>query len=104
MCTTGDAYKASIARLHSFSQKHPIDAILGAHIEMTKSLASDYVGSQYRPNEAGLVLNQSDLDQLHQTLQQLGDNPAITVSGNVIIHPLGWAPKLLISVLNMFFS
>lgn len=98
------AYKTSIARLSQFSNSHPIKAILGAHIEMTKELQADYVGSQYRPNEASLVLARKDLTQLHNTLQAMGDEPEIVAKGRFIVHPLGWAPKILISVLNIIFG
>jgi glyoxylase-like metal-dependent hydrolase (beta-lactamase superfamily II) len=99
-----NAYKASIERLTHFSQQHPISAILGAHIEMTSELQADYVASQYRPNEAPLALQQEDLRRLHSTVQSLGDKPAITTSNKVSIHPLTWAPRLLVSVLNALFG
>lgn len=97
------AYKSSVARLNDFSINHPIKAILGAHVEMTKDLHADYVGSQFRPNEASLLLKQKHLIELNNALQAMGDQPEITAKSRFIIHPLTWAPRTFISILNVFF-
>ena len=43
-------YRASIARLLAFTQNHPVEAIMGSHIEMTTRPGEHYpIGSQYHP-------------------------------------------------------
>lgn len=82
-------YKDSIKRIVSFTENHPVAAMLGAHIEISKTSGVDYsIESTYQPDEASLVLTISDLTRLNSALHKLGDVPKLINLGNMIIYPL----------------
>lgn len=65
-------YRNSIARLARFAEQHEVSAVLGAHIEATKTEGEYHpVGTVYQPNEASLPLNPDILSALNATLQPL---------------------------------
>lgn len=67
-------FKASIDRLHKFSEKHPVRNILGAHVEMSAEPGKDFpYGSTYHPNEHNLPLRQEHLNEIKTYLD---GNPA----------------------------
>ena len=83
------AFRQSIRRLVNFVDKHPVNAVLGAHIEMSRQPGRDYpVGSQHQPDEAPLPLRTVDLRQLHMHLELAGDKPARHTFGRFILYPL----------------
>lgn len=57
--------RASVDRLAAFAAKHPIRAILGAHIEMTRAPGRDY------PHEAPTHMNEHPLELPVQTIGEL---------------------------------
>lgn len=82
------AYKHSIARLLKQTRSLPVTAILGTHIEMSKTAGVDYpMGSTYQPEEAPLPMDYQVLDTLHQLLQTAPD-PMRLVSEKFIVQPL----------------
>lgn len=63
------AFRDSINRLNQFVEQHPVQAILGAHIEMDNQ-GSDYpVGTQYQPKEHSLLIAPEALPPLNLLLQ-----------------------------------
>ncbi|WP_019026822.1 MBL fold metallo-hydrolase [Colwellia piezophila] len=96
-------YKASISRLTVFTNENPVSAILGSHIEM-KSSAGEYyeIGTTYQPQEASLVLTTSDLVALNTALSEL-DEPDKVALERLIVEPLGFFPKLIGSIVGLFF-
>jgi glyoxylase-like metal-dependent hydrolase (beta-lactamase superfamily II) len=57
------AFLASLVRLCSFADAHPVGRILGAHIEMSTTPGRDYpLGSTWHPEEASLPMT---VEQLH---------------------------------------
>jgi len=95
-------YKNSIARLLSFTNNHPISAILGAHIEMTNSAGEYYeIGTVYQPEESSLPLMPEDLAALNKELSQ-ADQPSKISLDKFIVEPLGALPKLISNIVSWF--
>ena len=57
--------RASVDRVAAFAAKHPIRAILGAHIEMTRTPGHDY------PHEASTHANEHPLELPDQAIREL---------------------------------
>ena len=82
-------FRASIARLADFAKKRRITAVLGAHIEMSRSGTLYEAGSTYQPDEASLVLTADDLSRLDQVLRAAGDEPRQIAAGRFVVEPIG---------------
>ncbi len=83
-----NSFKLSIQRLSDFVSMHPINFILGNHIEMTKTAGKDYpTGITYQPDEHILPLKVNDLYLLNSALKKLGENPKRETYDNFIIYP-----------------
>lgn len=94
-------YKASIQRLVDFSRDNPVSAILGTHIEMSRTPGEDYpVGSSYQPDEANLALSVNDLQRLNETLKEMGEVPERKAMDKFIVYPVGKVQKALTWVLK----
>ena len=65
------AFTATVDRLLAFAEDHPVDHLLGAHIEMTRSPGVDYVvRTTYQPEEPPLELGLADLATLDKRIQR----------------------------------
>lgn len=84
--------RASIDRVVRFAGTHPISAILGAHIEMTREPGKDYAQSApSHPNEHALQLSVEHLRELQRGLQEKLDTPEQPqVHRDFIIYPMPW--------------
>ena len=83
------AYRASIARLAAFSRTRPISAVLGTHVEMSKTPGIDYpAGTTFQPDEHVLPLSVRHLDELNEALVRIGNTPRRDVHDDFIITPL----------------
>lgn len=68
--------RASIERLSAFARTHPIRAVLGAHIEMTREPGRDYAHELLEhPNEHPLELPASEIVELRAGLKARLDTP-----------------------------
>ncbi|MFT6406976.1 MAG: glyoxylase-like metal-dependent hydrolase (beta-lactamase superfamily II) [Arenicella sp.] len=95
-----DAYKSSIQRLFEFSQRHPIELILGAHIEFNAETKKTYrIGTTYQPNETPLGLHLSQLKALNDKLQ-VTEKPKKLKFEWLVISPLSRFEKLLSKALS----
>lgn len=84
-----DAFKKSIQRLAEFTNKHEISYILGNHIEMTQTPGLDYpIETIYQPNEHQLPLSITQLKDLSEALNKLGEIPRRAVYDSFIIFPV----------------
>ena len=82
-------FKKTIKRLNAFMKHHDVQAILGAHIEMSTKFMVDYeVGSKYHESEASLVLQPEDLQVLDNALVRIGDVPTYLRLNKFIIYPI----------------
>lgn len=82
--------RASIDRLSAFARTHPIRAVLGAHIEMTREPGRDYAHEVLEhPNEHPLELPASEIAELRQGLRAKLDTPGQSqVHDRFIIVPV----------------
>jgi len=93
-----DEYKQSIARLASFSNSHPVSAVLGAHIEMTAQGREYYpIGTLYQPDEASLVLTPHTLLSLDAALTELAEPEKITMS-EFIVAPMSTLQRTISNI------
>ncbi len=82
------AFRSSINRLSEFTSKHPVQWLVGNHIEMKDSVGLDYpTGTTYQPNEPPLPLTVADLQQLNTELTSLGDVPTHKTFDSFILVP-----------------
>lgn len=83
--------RASIDRLATFARTHPIRAVLGAHIEMTRMPGRDYPHEALtHPDEHPLELPGSAISELRQGLKASLDTPGRNqVHDRFIIVPVG---------------
>lgn len=66
------AFAASIARLVAFTASRPVSAILGTHIEQTRTPFTDYpMGTQDQPDEDRLELSRAELVSLDSAVQAM---------------------------------
>lgn len=82
--------RASIDRLSAFVRTHPVRAVLGAHIEMTREPGRDYAHEALEhPNEHPLELPASEIAKLRQGLRARLDTPGQSqVHDRFIIVPV----------------
>lgn len=64
-----DAYRESAARLAQYATFHPIEYVLGAHVELGKDGRPYPAGATFHPDERPLVLGFLDLRALPQALE-----------------------------------
>lgn len=93
-------YRNSIARLISFSERHEISAVLGAHIEMTQSSGKYYpIGTIYQPNEAPLALSLEDLSSLNSALKDQ-EQPKKIIFDRYVVAPMTTTQKIFSNVVR----
>jgi len=82
-------FRASADRLAAFAAKHPIRALLGAHIEMTTTPGQDYpMEAPTHPSEHPLPLSPSVIGELQQAVTKMGATPKIDRHPDFIVYPL----------------
>jgi hydroxyacylglutathione hydrolase len=83
------AYVASVQRLVSFTQTHPVSLVLGTHVEMTNVPGVDFdFGADQHPNERPLQLDLAHLLELEAAVVAMGGSPEYEVHDDFIIYPL----------------
>jgi glyoxylase-like metal-dependent hydrolase (beta-lactamase superfamily II) len=87
------AYRTSVERLHAFAQTHPVDWILGAHVEMTRRPGEMYaLGTRYQPEEHLLPLGPQHLRELVAAVRAIGEQPRRDVHDAFILEPAAAPP------------
>lgn len=80
------AFRASVAHLDAFADTHPVDQVLGAHIEMTDAPWRMYpLETRYQPKEHRLALMRTHLHELAQACAEIGDFIADDVHTDFVI-------------------
>ncbi|MGI8416604.1 MAG: MBL fold metallo-hydrolase, partial [Nakamurella sp.] len=80
------AFAASIDRLAEFATGHPVSAILGCHIEMTKTAGRDYpIGVTFQPDERPLPLTVNQLLRVREATHAVADRPGAHAFDDVVI-------------------
>jgi glyoxylase-like metal-dependent hydrolase (beta-lactamase superfamily II) len=91
-------YKKSISRLVSFSNTYEVNAVLGAHIEMTDKSGEYYpIGTTYQPNEAPLALALENLSALNSAIKK-SDKPTKFIFNEFIVAPMSTFQKTISNV------
>jgi glyoxylase-like metal-dependent hydrolase (beta-lactamase superfamily II) len=83
------AFRASTDRLAAFAARHPIRALLGAHIEMTNKPGQDYpMEAAAHPAEHILPLPPAVIGELQQAVAKEGAVPTIDRHRDFILYPV----------------
>tara|TARA_B100000446_G_scaffold45238_1_gene41229 strand:+ start:1024 stop:1989 length:966 start_codon:yes stop_codon:yes gene_type:complete len=96
------AYRASIERLARFSQSHSVEALMGAHIEMTTRAGEFYpIGTLFQPEERPLPLSVENLNVVNTTLRNT-PQPQELVFDQLVIKPMNGLQKSLSNLVRFF--
>jgi glyoxylase-like metal-dependent hydrolase (beta-lactamase superfamily II) len=84
-----DVYRRSIRRLLEFTSNHPVQCILGCHIEMTMRPGVDFpFAATWHPNEHALELGLDHLELLDAQLAAAGSQIQVYTLRDFIIYPI----------------
>ncbi len=82
-------FKDSIDRLVQFAIDHPIEHVLGCHIEMSPEPGGSYAwGTPVHPTEHLLQFDASILLDIQDAANLMGDDPECTIFDEFVIHPV----------------
>ncbi len=96
------AYRASIERLVHFSESHSVEALMGAHIEMSTRAGELYpIGSLFQPEERPLPLSVQNLKAVNTTLRNT-PKPQELVFDSLVIKPMNGLQKSLSNIVRFF--
>jgi hydroxyacylglutathione hydrolase len=97
-----DAYLDSISVLATFAESHEINAVLGAHIEMTTTANRLYpIGTIYQPEEAALPLDPALLKQLNDALQLSAKAEKVQLD-ELTVEPMSRVQKTISKFVRFF--
>lgn len=88
-----NVFRASTARLLAFAEEHPVQWILGCHVELSRTGEQYPYGTQLHPDERPLHLTVDHLRQLHRSLNELGDEPAVKEHRDFVVYPVWIADR-----------
>ncbi len=82
-------YRDSIDRVVGFTKTHRPKAILGAHVEMTRTPGKDFKdAAPEHPDERALELPYSDLLELQAAVHKMGETVVRDTHDDFIVYPL----------------
>jgi glyoxylase-like metal-dependent hydrolase (beta-lactamase superfamily II) len=83
------AFRQSADRLAAFAAQRPVAALLGAHIEMTRTPGQDYpMEAAAHPAERVLTLAPSAIGELQLALTKMGNTPVLDRHADFIVYPV----------------
>jgi glyoxylase-like metal-dependent hydrolase (beta-lactamase superfamily II) len=83
-------WRASIARVATYGRRHPLRALLGAHIDLRRTPGEAYPAAARRhPDEHALALPAATLLELHAAVTAMAGEPVRETHADFIIVP-GW--------------
>ncbi len=95
------AYRSSVRRLVEFSKTHEVSAVMGTHIEMSRTSGKLFPrGSTFQPDEVGLALTVEDLLQLDEALRLAGDKPKSIAMEKFVVTPISRFQRVLGRILK----
>jgi hydroxyacylglutathione hydrolase len=81
------AFLASLQALVAIARTRPVRAVLGCHIEMTRSPGRDYpIGTRYQPDEPALAMTVEQLQAAHDAARGTADRPGVHVFDDFAIY------------------
>ena len=90
-----EIYRTSIAKVVEFAQTHPVSALMGTHIEMSRAGQIYERGSTYQPDELPLPLGVGDLAQLHDSLRKAGAEPQEIPMRKFVVVPISAVQRMI---------
>ena len=93
-------FKASVRRMAEFARTQPVTAVMGTHIELSRTGEQFPAGSTFQPNEASLVLTPEDLAQLDRLLQKAGDEPKEIATTSYVVSPIGTVQRVISTIMK----
>jgi glyoxylase-like metal-dependent hydrolase (beta-lactamase superfamily II) len=94
-------YRSSIRRLAEFARTHRVSAVLGTHIEMSRTPGKVYPrGSTFQPDETSLALTVEELAGLDESLQRAGTKPQEITLTKVVVTPIGAFQRVVGGILK----
>jgi hydroxyacylglutathione hydrolase len=82
-------FKASLRRLVTFASEHPVEWVLGCHVEMGSAPdASFRYGTRRQDDEHPLQLAPDVLPRVLEAAEGMGDSPECAVFDEFVIHPV----------------
>jgi glyoxylase-like metal-dependent hydrolase (beta-lactamase superfamily II) len=79
----------SIRRLVAFAREHPVEWVLGCHIEMSNTPKGSYAwGTSVHPDEHPLELDPSILPKILRAAEDMGANPQCKIFDEFVLHPV----------------
>ncbi len=81
------AFVASLEALVSIAQTRPVSAVMGCHIEMTRTPRRDYpIGTRYQPDEPPLAMTAGQLQVVHDAARAVAGQPGVHVFDDFAIY------------------
>jgi glyoxylase-like metal-dependent hydrolase (beta-lactamase superfamily II) len=81
------AFLASLEALVSIAAARPVRAVMGCHIEMTRTPGRDYpIGTRYQPEEAPLAMTVAQLQAVRDAAVGVAGKPGVHVFGDFAIY------------------
>ena len=81
------AFLASLESLVSIAQSRPVSAVMGCHIEMTRTPGRDYpIGTRYQPDEPPLAMTVEQLRAVRDAARAVAGRPGVHVSDDFAIY------------------
>jgi hydroxyacylglutathione hydrolase len=93
-------FRSSVRRMAEFSRTHPVSAVMGAHIEISRTGQLFEAGSKYQPGEAALPLTANDLLELDKVLAPAGDESKEIVTPRFAVVPIAAFWRILGDVIS----
>lgn len=88
------AFAASLDRLHAFASERPVTAILGGHVEMTRTPGRDHpLGAHYQPDEPPLQMTVEQLASVRGAFGSVVDRRGVHRFDDFVIFnaPRPWS-------------
>jgi glyoxylase-like metal-dependent hydrolase (beta-lactamase superfamily II) len=83
------AFVATVNRLVTFAEEHPVQHVLGCHIEMSTTPGEDYpIRTIYQPEEPPLEMSVDQLRDVQSAVSEIGERPGRYVYSDFVIHRL----------------
>jgi len=80
------AFLASLDRLVGLARSRGVTAVVGCHIEMSRTPGRDYpIGSTWQPDEAPLPMSVEQLERVRDRARAVADHPGAHVFDDVVI-------------------
>lgn len=82
-------FKDSVRRLAEFAALHPVEWVVGCHIEMGAAPFSSFkYGTVHHPNEHSLELRPDVLLDIYKAAAAMGNQPQCQIFDEFVIHPV----------------